>query len=114
MSGGNLHDIWALPMEYQIVDLFWEMASHHCFRIERYSYQADPLHMLVPGHRGAGRIAVVFYVEVSSDLVSKPFPVQSRDYNAMAACNTVCTNVGKDLRLGPATTPTSSPCPAAT
>ena len=42
----------------------------------------------------------MFYVKVSNDPESKPFPVQSRDSNAMAGCITVCTNLGKDLRLG--------------
>jgi len=42
-----------------------------------------------------GKISFVMYVKVSNDPESKPIPLQSRDYTALAGRDNVCTNLGK-------------------
>merc|ERR1712051_1158417 len=48
-----------------------------------------------------GKISFVMYCKVSNDPESKPIPLQSRDYTALAGRDNVCTNLGKPY-----------PCPA--
>jgi muconolactone delta-isomerase len=95
VSGGNLLGVWVLPEEYRKIGFFWEMESGKCFRIERRAFQAGPYTFLRQSTEVAGKISFVFYVKVCNDPGSKPIPVQSRDYTALAGCDNVCTNLGK-------------------
>merc|ERR1712242_590630 len=95
VSGGNLLGVWVLPEEYRKIGFFWEMNSGKCFRIERRAFQAGPYTILRQSTEVAGKISFVFYIKVCNDPESKPIPVQSRDYTALAGCDNVCTNLGK-------------------
>merc|ERR1712242_37901 len=94
-SGGNLLGVWVLPEEYRKIGFFWEMESGKCFRIERRAFPAGPYTFLRQSTEVNGKISFVLYVKVSNDPESKPIPVQSRDYTALAGCDNVCTNLGK-------------------
>merc|ERR1712209_72248 len=95
VSGGNLLGVWVLPEEYRKIGFFWEMESGKCFRIERRAFPAGPYTFLRQSTEICGKISFVLYVKVSNDPGSKPIPVQSRDYTALAGCDNVCTNLGK-------------------
>merc|ERR1712151_909412 len=79
VSGGNLLGVWVLPEEYRKIGFF----------------PAGPYTFLRQSTEVAGKISFVLYVKVSNDPGSKPIPVQSRDYTALAGCDNVCTNLGK-------------------
>merc|ERR1712014_489641 len=68
VSGGNLLGVWVLPEEYRKIGFFYEMK--------------------------AGKVSFIFYVKVSNDPESKPIPVQSRDYTALAGIDNAPTNLG--------------------
>merc|ERR1712038_1471482 len=95
VSGGNLLGVWVLPEEYRKIGFFWEMNSGKCFRIERRAYPVGPYMVLRQSTEVAGKISFVFYVKVDNDPGSKPIPVQSRCYTALAGQDNVCTNLGK-------------------
>nr|AAL40676.1 luciferase [Pyrocystis lunula] len=95
VSGGNLLGVWVLPEEYRKIGFFWEMESGRCFRIERRAFPVGPYTFLRQATEVNGTISFVLYVKVSNDPESKPIPVQSRDYTALAGCDNVCTNLGK-------------------
>jgi len=42
-----------------------------------------------------GKISFVMYIKVSNDPESKPIPLHSRDYAALAGRDTVCASLGK-------------------
>merc|ERR1711963_973077 len=94
VSGGNLLGVWVLPEEYRKIGFFWEMDSGRCFRIERRAFPVGPYMYLRQATEVNGKISFVFYVKVSNDPGSKPIPVQSRDYTALAGCDNVCDNLG--------------------
>merc|ERR1712107_961524 len=52
--------------------------------IERRAFPAGPYTFLRQSTEVAGKISFVLYVKVSNDPGSKPIPVQSRDYTALA------------------------------
>merc|ERR1711963_1090008 len=94
VSGGNLLGVWVLPEEYRKIGFFWEMDSGKCFRIERRAYPVGPYMFLRQATEAAGKISFVFYVKVDNDPGSKPIPVQSRDYTALAGQDNVPDNLG--------------------
>nr|AAV35378.1 luciferase [Alexandrium tamarense] len=94
VSGGNLLGVWVLPEEYRKIGFFWEMDSGKCFRIERRAYPVGPYMFLRQSTEVAGKISFVFYVKVDNDPGSKPIPVQSRDYTALAGQDNVPDNLG--------------------
>ena len=80
--------------EYRKIGFFWKLcpasvsASNACIRekrpmIMRQSTEFD------------GKISFVFYVKVSNDPESKPIPLQSRDFTALAGHDNVPDNLGK-------------------
>jgi len=95
VSGGNLLGVWVLPEEYRKIGFFWEMESGKCFRIERRAFPAGPYTFMRQSTEVGGKISFVMYVKVSNDPESKPIPLQSRDYTALAGRDNVCTNLGK-------------------
>jgi len=95
VSGGNLLGVWVLPEEYRKIGFFWEMESGKCFRIERRAFPAGPYTFMRQSTEIGGKISFVMYVKVSNDPESKPIPLQSRDYTALAGRDNVCTNLGK-------------------
>merc|ERR1712127_201358 len=94
VSGGNLLGVWVLPEEYRKIGFFWEMDSGKCFRIERRAYPVGPYMFLRQSTEVADKISFVFYVKVDNDPGSKPIPVQSRDYTALAGQDNVPDNLG--------------------
>jgi len=94
VSGGNLFGVWVLPEEYRKIGFFWEMESGRCFRIERRAFPAGKYMFLRQATEVDGNISFVFYVKVSNDPGSKPIPVQSRDYTALAGQNNTKDNLG--------------------
>merc|ERR1712242_315824 len=95
VSGGNLLGVWVLPEEYRKIGFFWEMESGKCFRIERRAFPAGPYTFMRQSTEVGGKVSFVLYVKVSNDPESKPIPLQSRDYTALAGRDNVCTNLGK-------------------
>jgi len=87
--------VWVLPEEYRKIGFFWEMESGKCFRIERRAFPAGPYTFMRQSTEVGGKISFVMYVKVSNDPESKPIPLQSRDYTALAGRDNVCTNLGK-------------------
>merc|ERR1712127_870941 len=98
VSGGNLLGVWVLPEEYRKIGFFWEMNSGKCFRIERRAFPAGPYTFMRQSTEVAGKISFVLYVKVSSDPGSKPIPVQSRDYTALAGVDNAPDNLGKPYK----------------
>merc|ERR1719158_55721 len=94
VSGGNLLGVWVLPEEYRKIGFFWEMESGRCFRIERRAFPVGPYTFMRQSTEVNGKISFVLYVKVSNDPESKPIPVQSRDYTALAGQDNVCDNLG--------------------
>jgi len=94
VSGGNLLGVWVLPEEYRKIGFFYEMDSGKCFRIERRAYPVGPYMFLRQSTEINGKASFVFYVKVSNDPGSKPIPVQSRDYTALAGIDNAPTNLG--------------------
>nr|O77206.1 RecName: Full=Dinoflagellate luciferase [Lingulodinium polyedra]AAC36472.1 luciferase [Lingulodinium polyedra] len=98
VSGGNLLGVWVLPEEYRKIGFFWEMESGHCFRIERRAFPCGPYMFLRQATEVGGKISYVFYVKVSNDPGSKPIPLQSRDYTALAGQDNAPDNLGKPYK----------------
>jgi len=94
VSGGNLMGVWVLPEEYRKIGFFYEMDSGKNFRIERRAYPVGPYMILRQATEVNGKISFVFYIKVDNDPGSKPIPVQSRDYTALAGQDNVCDNLG--------------------
>merc|ERR1711963_1272807 len=94
VSGGNLLGVWVLPEEYRKIGFFWEMDSGKCFRIERRAYPVGPYMFLRQATEVGGKLSFVFYIKVSNDPESKPIPVQSRDYTALAGQDNAPDNLG--------------------
>merc|ERR1711884_857164 len=94
VSGGNLLGVWVLPEEYRKIGFFYEMDSGKNFRIERRAYPVGPYMILRQATEVNGTISFVFYIKVDNDPGSKPIPVQSRDYTALAGQDNVCDNLG--------------------
>merc|ERR1719204_2989482 len=94
VSGGNLLGVWVLPEEYRKIGFFWEMESGKCFRIERRAYPVGPYMFLRQATETNGKVSFVFYVKVSGDPGSKPIPLQSRDYTALAGVDNAPDNLG--------------------
>merc|ERR1711992_236633 len=80
---------------YRKIGFFWEMESGRCFRIERRAYPVGPYMFLRQSTEVNGKVSFVFYVKVSNDPGSKPIPLQSRDYTALAGVDNAPTNLGK-------------------
>merc|ERR1712127_308778 len=77
---------------------FWEMDSGRCFRIERRAYPVGPYMFLRQSTEVNDKISFVFYVKVSDDPGSKPIPVQSRDYTALAGVDNAPDNLGRPYK----------------
>merc|ERR1719510_961590 len=94
VSGGNLLGVWVLPEEYRKIGFFWEMDSGKCFRIERRAYPVGPYMFLRQATEVNKKISFVFYVKVDNDPGSKPIPVQSRCFTALAGVDNAPDNLG--------------------
>ena len=92
VSGGNLLGVGVLPEEYRKIGFFWEMESGHCFRIERRAYPVGPYRLLRQTTEVNGKLSFCFYVKTDNDPGSKPIPVQSRDYTALAGVDNAPDN----------------------
>merc|ERR1712045_176089 len=82
-------------MGYRKIGFFWEMDSGRCFRIERRAFPVGPYMFLRQTTEVNGKLSFVFYVKVDTDPGSKPIPVQSRDYTALAGMDNAPTNLGR-------------------
>merc|ERR1712151_758799 len=86
--------VWVLPEEYRKIGFFWEMNSGKCFRIERRAYPVGPYMVLRQSTEVAGKISFVFHYLLDNDPGSKPIPVQSRCYTALAGVDNAPDNLG--------------------
>jgi len=86
--------VWVLPEEYRKIGFFWEMDSGKCFRIERRAYPVGPYMFLRQATEVNKKISFVFYVKVDNDPGSKPIPVQSRCFTALAGVDNAPDNLG--------------------
>jgi len=94
-NGVNLLGAWRIGSDNLLVGFFWSMELGRCLRIERRIVKSDGFTFLRQATEiKKGLIVFSFLVKVSNHPSSTPYPVQSRDYTALAGAKKVWDTAG--------------------